>query len=444
MPARAPLSRRATLKGLGATIALPFLEAMLPRTIAASAATEFPRRMAVLYVANGVIMDQWRPKEGGKEFDLPRILKPLEPYKSDMLILSELACERARGGGAHACTMPAYLTGVPIKKTLGADIQAAVSMDQVAAAQIGGATRYPSLELGCEYGQQDGYCDTGYTCVYQTNLSWRTPNTPAPKEINPRIVFDRLFGGRNARETSEAQAQLEVNRLSILDFVREQASDLNRALGVADRRRIDEYLTSVREIERQIKQPPYELDPKVSKGMARPTTIPAKFADHFRLMADLLVLAFQTDVTRISTLVLGNEGTRRAFPELGFTEEHHGVSHHGNNPVMIEKHAKINHHQVEQLAYFLGKMKSVKEGDGTLLDNSMILYGSGHSDGNRHAHTNLPVLLFGKGGGTINPGRHVVYPARTPLCNLYMSFFERLGVQAERFGDSTGVLDQLS
>jgi hypothetical protein len=443
MPGRTQPSRRTVLKGLGATVALPFLEAMLPRT-AASTPAGVPKRMAVLYIANGVIMEQWRPVEAGNAFTLPRILTPLEPHRADMLVLSELSCAKGRGGGAHACTMPAYLSGTSIKKTLGADIQAGVTMDQFAAAQVGRDTRFSSLELGCEYGQQDGYCDTGYTCVYQTNLSWRTPTTPAPKEINPRIVFDRLFGGAKSRETSEAEAQVEVNRLSILDFVREQATDLNRTLGAADRRRMDEYLTSVREIERQIKQPPYELSADVSKGMARPTTIPAKFADHFRLIADLLVLAFQTDMTRIATLVLGNEGTRRTFPELGFTEEHHGVSHHGNDPIDIEKHTKINQHQVEQLAYFLAKMKAVREGDGTLLDNSMVLYGSGHSDGNRHGKTNLPTLVFGKGGGTLKPGRHVVYPANTPICNLYLSLFERMGVKADKFGDSTGVLPDLS
>ena len=340
--------------------------------------------------------------------------------------------------------MPAYLSGNSIYKTQGNDVRAAITCDQVVANQIGHATRFPSLELGCDFGQQDGFCDTGYSCVYQTNLSWRSATTPAPKEVNPRIVFDRLFAGHSAGETSIVQQQREVMNLSILDFVREQAAEINRKLGVADKRRMDEYLSAIRDIERRIQAPPGDLPANVAGGMERPTRVPALFRDHFRLMADMLVLALQTDMTRIASLVIGTEGNRRSYPELGFTEEHHGVSHHTGDPVLKEKFTKINEHHVGEMAYFLDRVSKVKEGEGTLLDNCMIVYGSGMADGNAHAHVNIPTLLFGRGGGTIDPGRHLICPANTPICNLWLSLMDRMGVEAKSHGDSTGRLGGLT
>jgi hypothetical protein len=448
-----PLSRRSALKGMGVSIALPFLEAMTPGSATASQAAAqaaagqpagaFPRRMVFVYFPNGVITQAWKPTGEGRDFQLGRTLAALERFKSNMIVFANLADAQARGGGAHACTMPAYLSGTSIYRTMGNDIRAAVTCDQFTAQRVGNATRFPSLELGCDFGQQDGFCDTGYSCVYQTNISWRSANTPAPKEVNPRVVFDRLFAGQSASETSIVQQQREVMNLSILDFVREQATEINRAISAADRRRIDEYLTSIRDIERRIQAPPANLPANAAGGMQRPTRVPTVFREHFRLMADMLVLALQADMTRIATLVLGTEGNRRSYPELGFTEEHHGVSHHAGNPALREKFIRINEHHVGELAYFIDRVAASREGENSLLDNSMIVYGSGMADGNAHAHADIPTLLFGKGGGTIDPGRHVICPNNTPICNLWLSLMERMGVDAERFGDSTGRLAQL-
>jgi hypothetical protein len=262
--------------------------------------------------------------------------------------------------------------------------------------------------------------------------------------VNPRIVFDRLFAGVSAGETSILQQQRETMNLSILDFVREQAQEINRTVSAADRRRIDEYLTSIRDIERRIEAPPVELAKGVAGGMERPTRVPTRFSEHFRLMADMLILALQTDITRVATLVMATEGNRRSYPELGFTEEHHGVSHHQRNPDLIEKFTKINEHHAGEMAYLIDRISKVTEGEGSMLDNSMIVYGSGMADGNRHAHSDIPTLLFGKGGGTVHPGRHVICPEDTPICNLWLSLMDRMGVDEDRFGDSTGRLAGLT
>lgn len=441
-----PISRRTALKGLGVSIALPLLETMAPIRLGAAeeAARSFPRRLVFVYFPNGVWMDAWKSTGEGADFKLGPTLSVFEPFKSQMLVFSNLGDKNAKGGGAHACTMPAYLSGESIYKTMGNDIRAARTCDQLIAQKIGNATRFPSLELGCDFGQQDGFCDTGYSCVYQTNISWKSETTPAPKEVNPRIVFDRLFAGVSAGETSIVQQQREAMNLSILDFVREQAREINRVVSAADRRRIDEYLTSIRDIERRIQAPPPELPKGVAGGMERPTRVPKLFSDHFRLMADMLVLALQTDMTRVATLVMATEGNRRSYPELGFTEEHHGVSHHGRKPDLIEKFTKINEHHAGEMAYFIARLSKVREGEVSLLDNCMIVYGSGMADGNRHAHADIPTLLFGKGGGTIDLGRHVVCPTDTPICNLWLSLMDRMGAEAERFGDSTGRLTGLT
>jgi hypothetical protein len=436
------------LKGLGVSIALPLLETMAPlagRARAAQAAAgALPRRMVFVYFPNGVIMDAWKPTGEGREFQLSRTLSAFEPFKDNMLVLANLADNKARGGGAHASTMPAYLSGVSIFKTMGNDIRASITCDQIVAQKVGHATRFPSLELGCDFGQQDGFCDTGYSCVYQTNISWRSANQPAPKEVNPRIVFDRLFAGQSAGETSIVQQQREAMNLSILDFVREQATDINNRVSASDRRRMDEYLTSIRDIERRIQAPPANLSADAAMGMERPTRVPPLFRDHFRLMADMLVVAMQTDMTRVATLVMATEGNRRSYPELGFTEEHHGVSHHKGDPDLIEKFTKINEHHAGEMAYLIERVSRVQEGESTLLDNSMIVYGSGMADGNAHAHRDIPTVIFGKGGGTIDSGRHVICEANTPICNLWLSLMDRMGVEQESLGDSTGRLGQLT
>jgi hypothetical protein len=440
-----PISRRTALKTLGVSISLPFLQAMVPTArAAAAAAASAPRRLVFVYFPNGVKTEFWKSTGEGADFELGRTLKAFEPFKSNMLVFSNLADANARGGGAHASTLPAYLSGKSIFKTAGNDIRAGVTCDQVIAQKIGESTRFPSLELGCDFGQQDGFCDTGYSCVYQTNISWRSETTPAPKEVNPRIVFDRLFAGASATETSIVQQQREVMNLSILDFVREQASEIDRAVGAADRRRMDEYLTAIRDIERRIQAPPANISADANGGMERPTRVPTLFREHFRLMADMLVLALQSDMTRVATLVMATEGNRRSYPELGFTEEHHGVSHHINRADLIEKFVKINEHHVGEMAYLIDRVSKVQEGEDSLLDNSMIVYGSGMADGNAHAHVDIPTLLFGKGGGTVDVGRHVVCPPNTPICNLWLSLMGRMGVEVEQFGDSTGKLTQLN
>ncbi len=442
------LSRRTALQGLGVSIALPLLETMAPQAAglkaSEAAAGAPPRRLVFVYFPNGVFMDAWKTTGEDSDFQLGPTLSAFERFKSNMLVFSNLADKNAKGGGAHACTMPAYLSGESIYKTMGNDIRAATTCDQVIAQRIGDATRFRSLELGCDFGQQDGFCDTGFSCVYQTNISWRSPTTPAPKEVNPRIVFDRLFAGRSAGETSIAQQQRETMNLSILDFVREQANEINRTVSASDRRRMDEYLTSIRDIERRIEAPPGDIPAEGAKGMQRPTRVPSLFSDHFRLMADMLVLALQTDMTRVATFVMATEGNRRSYPELGFTEEHHGVSHHRRDPGLVEKFTKINEHHVGEMAYFLDRVSKVTEGENSLLDNSMIVYGSGMADGNAHAHSDIPTILFGKGGGTIDVGRHLVCPTDTPICNLWLSLMDRMGVEEERFGDSTSRLSSLT
>ncbi|MFO0969348.1 MAG: DUF1552 domain-containing protein [Gemmataceae bacterium] len=444
------ISRRTLLKGLGVSVALPFLEAMLPHTALATpgaAARTLPRRMAFFYVPNGVNVPQWTPSATGSEFTLPSTLAPLEPFKSDMLVLSGLTVDKARangdGPGDHARAMSAFLTGCQPRKTAGADIRAGISVDQLAATRVGSATRFASLEIGCEGGRQAGNCDSGYSCAYSNNLSWRSEATPQPKETNPRAVFDRLFGGPSRDEAGRAGEMRAHFNQSILDFVREDAAALTSRLGAADLRRLDEYMTSIRDIERRVHASDAPA-PSAPAGAVRPSGVPTSFRDHLRLMADLLVLAFQTDVTRISTFVFANEGSNRSYREISVSDGHHDLSHHQNDRAKLEKIAQINRFHIEQFAYLIRKLKDTREGDGNLLDNCMLMYGSGNGDGNRHNHDELPILLVGKGGGTISTGRHVRYSRNTPLCNLFLCMLDRMGVEAPRFGDSTGRLGQLT
>lgn len=444
-----PLSRRAVLKGLGVTISLPFLEAMLPSFVTAqgNAARTFPKRMGFVYVPNGVNMQTWTPAAEGADFTLPATLRPLANFKEDLMVLSGLTVDKARpngdGPGDHARAMSAFLTGSQPRKTAGADIRVGVSVDQFAAQRVGQATRFPSLEIGCEGGRLAGNCDSGYSCAYSNSISWRTESTPQPKEINPRAVFDRLFAP--ARPNDTAQAQRDQVQQSILDFVREDANQLRNRLGAADLRRLDEYTTSIREIERRLQTTPAAPPPERNGGIARPGGTPSDYNAHLRIMADLLALAYQGDVTRIATFVYANEGSNRSYRHINVSEGHHDLSHHGNNAEKLEKIARINRFHIEAFAYLLDRLKNIREGDGTLLDNCMILFGSGNGDGNRHNHDDLPILLAGKGSGSLGTGRHVRYRPNTPLCNLFLSMLDRMGVQnVERFGDSTERLGRLS
>lgn len=439
------VSRRTVLKGIGAAISLPWLEAMGPLNGWAAdtpAAKAAPNRMAFLYVPNGKNMADWTPKQEGTDFELPAILQPLEPLREDILVLSGLTADKARphgdGGGDHARALGAFLTGCQPRKTDGTNIRAGVSVDQVAASRVGDSTRLASLEIGCEQGAMAGNCDSGYSCVYSSTMSWKSATLPLPKEVNPKLVFERLFGsGPDA-----LRAQRDQKRKSVLDFVREDAGDLRQKLGADDQRKLDEYFGAVRDIEQRILRAE-KLPPVKAPDFAKPAAIPAVFEEHIKLMGDLMVLAFQADVTRVCTFVLANEGSNKPYPFIGVPEGHHDLSHHENNPKKKEKIRDINKFHVNQLAYILSKLKSIKEGDGTLLDHCMIAYGSGNSDGNAHNHDDLPILLAGKGCGTIRTGRHVRYARETPLNNLWLAMLDRMKIGLPSLGDSTGKLANL-
>jgi len=377
------------------------------------------------------------------EYELAPGMKALERHRRDFLLLGGLNVPLAKldQAGDHAKALSCYLTGVRIRRTATDDIQAGISADQIIANAIGKETRFPSLELGLDYGRMEGGCDPGYACIYSNNVSWKNATTPAIKEVNPRIVFDRLFGGAKASDHErESRDQQETYNRSILDYTRESLTRINRMLGVNDRLRVDEYLTSIREIEQRLDAPPANLD--LPPGLVRPLRVPDTFKDHFRLMADLQILAIQQDVTRVSTFMLGVEQSRRTYTEIGIPEEHHGLTHHAGNEEKIAKVCKIDAYCAEQFAYFLDKMKSLKEGENTLLDNSMVLLGNGNGDAARHDHFNCMTVLAGRGCGTLEPGRYIKYDD-VVMANLWLSLMDRMGVSVERHGDSTGRLPAL-
>ncbi len=441
------LSRRTLLRGLGVSIALPLLDAMTPAfaaTTRAGAATA-PCRLAFTYVPNGIIMKDWTPASEGSAFELPRTLQPLLPYRKDVMVLTGLTQNTGRplgdGAGDHARAAATFLTGVHPRKTAGADIHVGISADQVAAKSIGGATRLPSIELACEDGRLVGGCDSGYSCAYSNSVSWRGESTPNPPEVNPRAVFERLFGG--ASEDPAARVKRHRYERSILDFALDDTRRLEGDLGPTDRRKLDEYLSSVREIERRI-EAAERGNKDVSPNMEKPDGVPADFAEYVGIMFDLLHAAFRTDMTRVATFMIAREGSTRAYREIGISDGHHPLTHHRNNPEWIEKISQINRYHMEQFAKFVGKLKATPEGDGTLLDHTMIVYGSGLSDGNKHSHDDLPTLLIGGGNGTLKSGRHVTYPGETPMNNLFMSMFDRMGIETEKLGDANGELNHLS
>lgn len=438
------LQRRTFLRGIGTAVALPFLDAMVP-ALARGAVRPSPVRMAFLYVPCGIIMEHWNPGYSGKLGEMPRLLKPMEPFKDDILLLGNLTHNGGRalldGGGDHARATGGYLTGCQPRKTT-TDIKSGISCDQVVAHAIGSKTRFPSLELGMEAPQQAGNCDSGYSCAYTNNMSWKNDKQPLPPVIDPRALFERLFGD-DAEITPEARARRSEFRRSVLDFVSDDTKRLEAQVGPSDRRKLDEYFTSIREVETRIGKAEQE-NAQIDPHMARPDGIPATFAEHFKMMSDMLTIAFQADLTRVSTFLLGREGSGRAYREIGVTDAHHGLTHHRNNPEMIEKVAQINAFHVRQFAGWVEKLKSINDGDGSLLDNSMIVYGSGISDGNKHTHEDLPTLIAGRGGNNfIKTGRRVIYRRETPICNLYMTMMDRMGVHVESFGDASGALPGL-
>lgn len=442
---RKQLPRRTFLKGIGTAIALPMLDAMTP---ALAAAPKAPVRLAFLYVPNGVVnIDWWRPKGEGRNFEFSRLMKPLEPLREDILVLSGLDDHNGNalgdGPGDHGRAGASYLSGVHCKKTAGADIQAGISADQVAAQAIGSQTRFASLELGCEDSRTVGNCDSGYSCAYTNSISWRTPTTPNPPEINPRMAFERLFGTADLSLSAEVRARRAAYRKSILDMVREDTQKLTGTLGANDRRKVDEYLYAVREIEQRIEKAEKE-NRDITPPFEKPVGIPVTFNEYVRLMCDIQMTAFQTDLTRISTLIFAREGSMRVYPEIGINDPHHPLTHHRGIGEWIEKVAQINTYHVKLLAEYLERLKATKEGDSNLLDNSMIVYGAGISDGNKHNHEDLPTILAGRGGGAFKPGRHVFFKPGKPMTNLYLTLLDRLGAHPEKIGDSTGRLDQLA
>ena len=443
MITRKVLPRRAFLRGMGTAVALPFLEAMVP-AMAAVRNAKPPVRMAFVYVPNGIIMNGWNPEYEGKLTELPRILKPLEPFKQDILMLGNLTHNAGRalldGPGDHGRCSASYLTGVHPRKTL-VDIKAGVSFDQIVAKQVGAHTRFPSLELGMEDARQAGDCDSGYSCAYTNNLAWESESQPLPPVLDPRALFERLFG-KGQTLTPEARSRENLYRRSILDFVSDDTRKLEADLGPTDRRKLDEYLSSIREIERQIERAEHD-NAQIDPHMEKPYGIPADFAEHFKLMTDMMTVAFQSDLTRVITFLVTHEGTSRPYREIDIPDGHHPLTHHRNQPDLIEKVTQINSYHVKQFAAWIAKMKSIKEGDSTLLDNCMIVYGAGLSDGNRHLHEDLPTLIAGRGGDYIKSGRRIVYRRETPMCNLFLAMMDRMGVHAEHFGDSTGRLDGL-
>jgi hypothetical protein len=442
-----PMPRRTFLRGVGTVMALPFLEAMTPLTALAQGSRARNLRMAFLFVPNGVNMADWTPKTDGADYAMPYILEPLSSLRSKVLVMTGLTQQNAfalqDGAGDHARSAAAWLTGCHPRKTSGADIKNSISADQVVAKHLEGTTPFSSLELGCERGAQAGDCDSGYSCAYSSGISWRSDTLPLAHETDPRAVFDRFFGSDDPNETAESRARRRFYNKSILDSVLDDANSLRGTLGARDKGKLDEYLTGVREIELRLSRA-QKLAPDAGKLAAmKPSSTPSDYGEHIRLMTDMIALAFQADLTRVSTLMFASEGSNRAFPAIGIHDGHHDLSHHNDDPAKLAKLRQINHFQVEQLAYFLQKLNGITEGDGTVLDNTMVLYGGGISDGNAHNHDNLPILMAGGANAGIKSGRHVTYKDGTPLTNLLVSMLDRVGIPGESLGDSTGALQQL-
>jgi hypothetical protein len=450
------MSRRHFLRGLGACVALPAfgslaagkaLAALAPDAQLAVTATGAPLRTAFVFFPNGAIPSRWWPAAGsGADFALSPTLQPLESMRRHIQVLGGLAHLNANagndGGGDHARGNGVFLTGVRLNKSA-TDIRAGISIDQVIANHVGHLTRFPSIELCCDSSRKSADCDSGYSCAYVYNLSWQSPTTPMPPESNPRLAFERLFGaGPHGERARNAQRQM-MDRRSVLDFVMTDARSMQRRLARRDQEKLDQYLTGIRNVEKRI-QKAEQFGPNVDPDQATPAGIPAQQVEYVELMYDIMLLAFQTDSTRVATFVLGHDGDNRSFSEIGITEGHHDLSHHQNNPERIEKVAQIDRWYAEQFSRFLSRMDAIQDVDGhSILHNSRIIYGSGNADGNRHTHENLPVLLAGEGGGTFNSGRYVQHGAK-PLSNLFLNLADTAGVKGlDRFGDSTGRLSDV-
>jgi hypothetical protein len=447
----ADLTRRRFLRGLGVTVALPAFASLLPRTVLASeaplatTASGAPLRLAFLYVPNGVNVSRWTPRGVGADFQLNDTMKSLVALKEHIQVVSGLEHRNGwagvDGAGDHARAMATILTGARPRKTAGSDIRAGISVDQVAARHVGHLTPFPSLELSCDFARKSGACDSGYSCAYQFNMSWRSDTTPLAPETNPRLVFERLFGaGTNAADRQRNRALRRQRQHSILDFVRDDARRLQRQISAGDSQKLDEYLTSLRAIEQRLESGERSAS-RPDPATDAPDGIPGSYQEHIRLMMDMLILGFQTDSTRVATFMLAHDGSNRSFREIGVSDGHHSISHHQNDPEKLENIARIDRFYADQYAWFLRRLQEIRDPEGgTLLDNSMIVYCSGIGDGNRHNHDNLPVILAGHGGGTLTPGRHLQVGEKIPMTNLYVSLLQRMGVPGGQFGDSNGVV----
>jgi hypothetical protein len=447
MSVSTPIPRRTFLRGLGTLVALPVLNSALPASArAASRTAALPKRTAWVYVPNGANMVDWTPTTTGANYELPTILQPLAAHQKDLTVVTGLANrqgdELGDGGGAHARASASFLTGVHPRKTAGSDIKTGISCDQIAANQIGDRTRLPSLELSCDGGQRAGSCDSGYSCIYQFNISWKSEYQPMLPEVNPRAAFERLFGNGDAAASLEAAARRARHHQSLLDYVLEDAHRLERRLGREDRRKLDEYLSSVRDLERRIARAEEFPVPAVPAGVEMPEMFET-YEQHMQLMYEVMALAFQTDSTRIATFIVAHDGSNRPYPTIGIRDGHHDLSHHRDDEEKKKKLAQINRYHVTQFARFLDRLKSIPEGEGTLLDNCLIQYGSALSNGNAHTPENLPILLAGSGGGTVTTGRHLQVEEMTPMTNLYRAMLANAGVTTEKIGDSTGSLDAI-
>ena len=438
------LPRRTFLRGAGAALALPFLDAMVPALSAASRAAAPARRLGFVYVPNGVNWMRWTPEQAGAGFELSPSLLPLEPFRDDLVVVSELRSRPAEalgdGSGDHARASGAWLTGAHPKKTEGGDYRAGKTVDQFAADELGADTQFPSLQLAIDDVGMLGGCEPGYACAYQNTLSWRTPTTPMPMLTNPRVVFERLLGG-DARTPEERRA-LARSQASLLDSIVQETQRLRRRLGGPDRLRLDGYLAGIRELEERIAKLERQGDLALSPADL-PAGIPDSFEEHVKLMFDLQVLAYQADLSRVTTFMMSREATQRTYGQLGIADPHHGLSHHAYDPVKLAKLARIDTYHVTLLGYYLERLSAVEDGDGSLLDHALILYGSCMCDGQIHSHSRLPTLVAGSGGGRVRGGRHIVCAEDTPLTNLQLSLLEKVDVQLDRFGDSTGRVAEL-
>ncbi len=436
------LSRRAVLRGAGASLALPLLDAMIPALTAQSATAAAPvRRLGFVYIPMGSNIAQWTPAQEGRISALSPTLQSLTPFLDQLTVISHLENKNAYSPGNHATANSGFLSAAQAKMTEGSDYYLGTTVDQIAAQQLGKDGRLPSLELAMDLLTTVGNCDNGFACVYQNNLSWSSPTTPLPAEAHPRVVFERLFG--DGGSSADRLAELKRNA-SLLDFVGEDIARLQKKLGAGDRSKVNNYLDTVREVERRVQKAEEQTADSALPDLDRPSGVPASYGDHAKLMFDLQTLALQGDVTRVITFQLARETSTRTYPEVGVTEPHHPLSHHSNDPAKLEKLAKINAYHVSLFAYFLNKLKSTPDGDGNLLDHSLYLYGSGMGNPDVHDHIDLPVLVAGGAAGRMKGARHIRYKEPVPLANLHLTLLDRAGVHLDAFADSNGKIANLA